>query len=273
MVFLLWGRQAQAKAGAHRGAARGAAGGASLAAGARGVRRVAAVLAGERGAGGGGPGDDELAAAGGSAGLGGLKPPLGRRLAVGRLCGLPPAEAGLSPVQFNSFSPPVGGAPRLLDRVSASMKSERARRRRTGVAPERGDCRGVGGRLGRAAWETTRGEAAGRNGRRGQAQGRVLAALSARRDDARRMGGAVRRLRQVLPAQARGCRYRRGRLHPHRLPAARRGTCRCTHYAARKLVPDCVVLTPREHRARLLDAGDLRLPARPEGRALFDGIR
>ena len=32
----------------------------------------------------------------GSAGLGGMKPPLGRRLAVGRLCGLPPAEAGFA---------------------------------------------------------------------------------------------------------------------------------------------------------------------------------
>ena len=32
-----------------------------------------------------------------SAGLGGLKPPLGRRGSVGRRCGLPSAEAGCSP--------------------------------------------------------------------------------------------------------------------------------------------------------------------------------
>ena len=33
---------------------------------------------------------------GGAPSSGGMKPPLGRRLAVGRLCGLPPAEAGFA---------------------------------------------------------------------------------------------------------------------------------------------------------------------------------
>ena len=47
---------------------------------------------------------------GGAPSSGGMKPPLGRRLAVGRLCGLPPAEAGFAR-WVEIFSPAVAGAP------------------------------------------------------------------------------------------------------------------------------------------------------------------
>ena len=51
-----------------------------------------------------------LASRGGAPASGGMKPPLGRRLAVGRLCGLPPAEAGFAR-WVEIFSPAVAGAP------------------------------------------------------------------------------------------------------------------------------------------------------------------
>ena len=67
------------------------------------------------------PGGGGVSPAGGRAGLGeACRLPLGRRVAVGRRCGLPPAERP-SAAEIG-FSPPVGGAPRLLDRVSCQYE-------------------------------------------------------------------------------------------------------------------------------------------------------
>ena len=62
-------------------------------------------------------------APGGAPASGGLRPPLGRRLAVGRLCGLPPAEAACG--RRARDSPRLLAGPLVLpDRVSASMRPE-----------------------------------------------------------------------------------------------------------------------------------------------------
>src|ERR1700761_3668523 len=96
----------------------------------------------------------------------------------------------------------------------------------------------------------------------------VLADQDARSHDPVRVGEPVRRVRPVLPAEARGRGYRRGPPHRYRLYPARR-----PHLPVPRLSP------PAEARARLrapdprggpddrLAAADLRLPPRAGRRA------
>ena len=58
------------------------------------------------------------------------------------------------------------------------------------------------------------------------------------------MGKPMRRLRALLPRQARGRRHRRNPFHRYRLQALDGKTCKCIDYPRRhKRVPDCVRLT------------------------------